>query len=334
MNNKNIPATLVGDREIASTRFFDAPRELVFKMWTDPEHIGRWWGPRGFTTTTFHMDVKPGGVWRFVMHGPDGTDYENNVTYLEVFEPERLVYQHGGAADGEPVNFHVTVTFESVGSQTKLTMRMVFPSADKRDFVVKTHGALEGLDGTLGRLEEQVARRNEPPEEFVTSRTFDAPRELVWKAWTERDRLMQWFGPKGFTMTTANLDLRPGGSFLYAMRGSDGMEMWGKFEYREIVPPRRMVFVNYFSDASGGITRHPLSPTWPLKMLSTTTLAENEGKTTVTIRWRPIDPTPEELRTFNATQDGMRMGWAGTFDRLGEYLAKSNSGSSIVGGTS
>jgi hypothetical protein len=79
--------TLVGDREIAATRVFAAPRELVWKVWTEPEHVVRWWGPNGFTTTTHSMDVKSGGVWRFVMHGPDGHDYQNKITYLEVVKP-------------------------------------------------------------------------------------------------------------------------------------------------------------------------------------------------------------------------------------------------------
>src|SRR5258706_7128695 len=77
-------------------RVFDAPRELVWKVWTEPEHIGKWWGPNGFTTTTHKMEVKAGGVWRFVMHGPDGRDYQNKITFIEVVKPERLVYKHGG----------------------------------------------------------------------------------------------------------------------------------------------------------------------------------------------------------------------------------------------
>jgi uncharacterized protein YndB with AHSA1/START domain len=322
MNLQNSPATLVGDREIVAIRTFNAPRELVFKMWTDPDQIGRWWGPKGFTTTTFNMDVKPGGVWRFVMHGPDGTDYENKITYLEVVEPERLVYQHGGGSDAEPVSFQTTVTFEAVGDQTKLTMRGVFPTASAREYAVRNYGAVEGLNQTLGRLEEQLASAGSPPEEFVILRVFDAPRDLVWKAWTERDRLMQWFGPKGFTMTAATLDLRPGGVFHYCLRTPDGKDMWGKFIYREIMPPRRIVLVNSFSDANGGLTRHPFSATWPREMLSTTTLAEHEGKTTVTIRWTPINATAEERKTFDTSHDGMRTGWGGTFDQLADYLAK------------
>ena len=157
--------------------------------------------------------------------------------------------------------------------------------------------------------------------EFVISRVFNAPRELVWKAWTERERLMQWFGPKGFTMTAAMLDFRPGGVFHYCLRSPDGKEMWGKFVYREIVAPERIVLVNSFSDAKGGLTRHPMSPTWPLEMLSTTTFVEHEGKTTLTVLWAPLNPTEEERKTFDAAHDGMRQGWTGTMDQLAAYLA-------------
>ncbi len=149
-------ATLIGDREIAAVRVFDAPRDLVWKVWTEPEHIAKWWGPKGFTTTTYSMDVKPGGVWRFVMHGPD-RDYQNKITYLEVVKPERLVYKHGGEKEVEPVNFQVTVIFTEQGGKTRVDMRMVFPTANARDYVIKTYGAVEGLNQTLGRLDEYLA---------------------------------------------------------------------------------------------------------------------------------------------------------------------------------
>jgi uncharacterized protein YndB with AHSA1/START domain len=162
-----------------------------------------------------------------------------------------------------------------------------------------------------------------PVKPFVISRTFDAPREKVWKVWTDRERLLQWFGPKGFKMTTANLDLRPGGSFHYCLKSPDGKEMWGKFVYREIEAPSRIVLVNSFSDATGGITRHPLSATWPLEMLSKTAFTEESGKTKITLEWSPLNPTEDERRTFDGAHEGMKQGWAGTFDQLAEYLAKS-----------
>jgi uncharacterized protein YndB with AHSA1/START domain len=149
---------LVGDREIAATRILDAPRELVWKVWTDPAHIAKWWGPNGFTTTTASMELRPGGVWRYVMHGPDGRDYQNKVTYLEVVEPERLVYTLGGGEDVEPVSHHVTVTFADLGGKTRIDMRMLFASAETRTHVIETYGAFEGLKQHLGRLEGYLAK--------------------------------------------------------------------------------------------------------------------------------------------------------------------------------
>ena len=146
------------DREIVVTRVLDAPHERVFEAFEKPDQIGEWWGPRGFTTTTHEMDMRPGGVWRFVMHGPDGRHYQNRVNYIEVVKPERLVYSHGGEGDDESVNFHVTVTFEDHDGKTQLTMRSVFPSAEERDRVEREYGAVEGAHQTLARLAEKLAQ--------------------------------------------------------------------------------------------------------------------------------------------------------------------------------
>lgn len=143
-------------RMIIATRVFDAPRDLVFEAWTDPKHLAQWWGPTGFTTTTRSIDFRSGGVWRFVMHGPDGRDYENRISYVEIVKPERLVYRHGGGEDVEPVQFEVMVTFEDLKGKTKLTMQMVFPSAAERERVIKDYGADKGLAQTLARLGEYV----------------------------------------------------------------------------------------------------------------------------------------------------------------------------------
>ena len=148
------------------TRVLDAPRELVWSAWTDPRHLAQWWGPDGFTTTTSAFDFRPGGVWRFVMHGPDGRDYQNRVTFDEIVKPERIAYHHGGGDDVEPVQFRTTVTFEdmggkNLGAKTKLTMHGVFPSAEERARVIKEYGADKGLVQTLARLAEYVAGLND-----------------------------------------------------------------------------------------------------------------------------------------------------------------------------
>jgi uncharacterized protein YndB with AHSA1/START domain len=157
-------------------------------------------------------------------------------------------------------------------------------------------------------------------EDFVISRTFDAPRELVWKAFTDPEHMKNWWGPKGFTVRSAKMDFRPGGSYHYCMRSPDGQDMWGKFAYREIVAPERIVFLNSFSDENGGLTRHPMSPTWPLEMLSTFTFTERDGKTTLTIRWSPYNANEVESKTFDEGRKGMIGGWTGTLDQLETYL--------------
>jgi uncharacterized protein YndB with AHSA1/START domain len=148
------PDSATSDREISATRFFAAPRDLVFQMWTDPDHIGKWWGPNGFTTTIHKMDVRPGGEWNFIMHGPDGRDYQNRIVYVEVERPERIIYDHISG----PV-FRAYVTFADEGQKTRLTMRMLFESAELRNKVAKEYGAVEGLSQTLGRLGEMLAKR-------------------------------------------------------------------------------------------------------------------------------------------------------------------------------
>jgi uncharacterized protein YndB with AHSA1/START domain len=163
----------------------------------------------------------------------------------------------------------------------------------------------------------QVAER-----ELVITRVFDAPRELVFKAFTEAGRLSQWWGPKGFDIRVEKLDLRPGGRCHYCMQSPDGGQTWGLFQYREISTPGRLVFVNSFSDAAGNITRAPFSEVWPLEVLNTLTLSEQDGKTTLTLRGKPIHAAAEERQTFENGMTSMQQGFGGTFDQLDAYLKR------------
>ena len=158
--------------------------------------------------------------------------------------------------------------------------------------------------------------------EFVFSRVLDAPRERVWRAFTEADQLEHWWGPKGFKLHVEKLDLRPGGIFLYRMRSAGGQEMWGRFIYREIAAPERLVFVLSFSDEQGGITRAPMSETWPLQMLNIVTFTERDGRTTVTLRGRPVNATDEERATYVAGFESMQAGFGASFDGLAAFLAR------------
>ena len=144
-------------REISITRVINAPRELVFDAYTNREHIDQWWGPNGFRNETAEMDVRPGGVWRFVMHAPNGTDYGNRIVYREVVRPERLVFDHGADVDNDPNQFHVTVTFDAKEGKTKLTQRMLFKTAEQRAQAAG-FGAIELGNQTLGKFETFVMK--------------------------------------------------------------------------------------------------------------------------------------------------------------------------------
>jgi len=159
-------------------------------------------------------------------------------------------------------------------------------------------------------------------KDFVLTRVFDVPRELVWKCFTDPERMKQWWGPKGFKVLHSKMDLRPGGSYLYGMESPTGQPMWGRFVYREVVPPEKLVFINSFSDEKGGVTRHPMAPTWPLEMLSIFTFEDlGNGKTKFTIRWSPHNASEEERKTFDAGHASMTGGWSGTMEQLEAYLA-------------
>ncbi len=167
----------------------------------------------------------------------------------------------------------------------------------------------------------------EKNSQFVIARTFDVPRDRVWKAFTDPERMRHWWGPAGFAVKVSAMDLRPGGVYHYCLQSPDGKDMWGKFVYREIAAPERIAFVASFSDEQGGVARHPMSPTWPLEMLSTFIFDEHAGKTTFTVKWEPLEPTASERKTFDEGHSSMRQGWTGTLDKLNEYLGNERSSS-------
>lgn len=161
--------------------------------------------------------------------------------------------------------------------------------------------------------------------ELVLTRIFNAPRELVFKAWTEAEHLAHWWGPTGFELSVHTFDLRPGGSFHYCMKSAEGFEMWGKFVYHEINSPEKLVFVNSFSDAEANIVPAPfseISEIFPLEIKNTLLFTEDEGKTTLIMRGSPINATEEGLKTYASMHDSMKQGFGGTFDQLDAYLAK------------
>lgn len=152
MTENDGPVKGASGRELTITRLLKAPRELVFEVWTNPEHIKHWWGPLGFTNTIYNMDVRPGGVWEFDMHGPDGVDYRNRNIYVEIVEPERIVFDHVTGP-----KFQSTITFAEQGKHTLLTIHMRFDTAEQLDKVIKQFKADEGLKQNVDRLEAYLS---------------------------------------------------------------------------------------------------------------------------------------------------------------------------------
>lgn len=321
---KNNAAEDVSAREIVITRIVNAPRDLVFRVMSTPEHVVKWWGPNGFSDKIGKMDFRVGGTWEHVMKGPDGSDYPNKSTFTEIVPNERICYSHTGGKAGTPEDEMIcksfTWTFTDVGNgQTRITMRMLMDTAAAKNKMVE-FGVLQGGEQTLSRLSDYLIGQQGKP--FVISRVLKAPRPLVFKVWTEKEHVTKWFGPKGFDMVTGDFDLRPGGTFHYCMKTPQGQEMWGKAYYRDVVQDERVVWITTFSDKDGNITRHPFAPDWPREMLTIATFEDHPEGTTVTIRWNPLNATEAEQKVFDTSHEGMHGGWSGTFEQLETYLAQ------------
>ena len=157
--------------------------------------------------------------------------------------------------------------------------------------------------------------------ELVITRIFNAPRDLVWKAFTDRDRMAKWWGMKGLTTRVLELDLRPGGTFLYVMRMPDGREMCGKWVYRDIVAPELLVVVHFTTDETGKPIPHPYDPNLPPEMLTTSRFREHAGRTTLELHSVPTNETPAQRAAFNKLAGAMEEGFNNSLDLLDEYLA-------------
>lgn len=145
------------DREIVVSRLIEGPPQVVFEVFSDVSHLGRWWGPHGFSITTHVFEFSVGGQWQFVMHGPDGTDYPNWIEFLEIVPAERIALRHGGGPD-DPETFISIITFAGSANGTEVTLRSVFPTKTQRDRAVEQYSAIEGGNETLASLAEYVAR--------------------------------------------------------------------------------------------------------------------------------------------------------------------------------
>ncbi|MCA1029581.1 SRPBCC domain-containing protein [Bacillus timonensis] len=157
---------------------------------------------------------------------------------------------------------------------------------------------------------------------LVMTNVFDAPIEKVFAMWTEEQHLGNWWSPKGFSIEISKLECKPGGVFHYKQTTPDGFAMWGRFEYREVRQPNKLVYINSFSDEEGNVVRAPFSSTFPLQIENTLIFTEEEGGTKLVMSGVPFQATDEEREAFKGMHDAIRQGFAGTFEQLQAYLSK------------
>lgn len=321
----NTPATSDNDA-IVVTRLFDAPPETVFAAWVDPRQLEHWWGPGGFRAEVLEADIREGGVARLVLWDTNGDDYPVIVSFLEITPPSRLVYRNSGEGRSTAPPFIATITFDAEAGGTRVTLSMLVASPSERDTAINDYGALEGGNQMLARLASHlrtsrkdtttmatpaVGKTNtfiEGDRKFGFERLFDAPRELVFEAYSSAEHIKRWWGPEGWPTVVCNIDFRVGGTWHYCMKGPDGTEAWGIATYKEIVRPELITYMDAFSDADANIV--------PPEMEVTMQFENHDGKTLV--RSISTFDSPEGLKTV--IEMGMEQGMDETLDHLDTYL--------------
>ena len=292
-------------------RRFKAPIDLVFDAWTTLEHLEKWWGPTGFSTTTQLCEIRTGGSWIFTMHGPDGKDYPNKVHFDLVERPHTIQYHHRGDGETGDVQFHVTVQLKERNDNTELVMTMVFPSAEILERVAREYGAIEGGRQTLARLEQLLAEQVNGENTLILTRHFAVSREQVWKAWTDPDHLKRWWGPKDFTAPHISVDLREGGTYLFCMRSEQGRDFWSGGTYLTIREPEILEFTDHFADENGNMVHasaYGFEGVWPHEFIVRVFLEDLLGETKMTLMHAAF-PTKQLAEKTKA-------GWNASFDKM------------------
>ncbi len=251
-------------RELQITRVFDAPRSLVFRVWTEPKHLAQWWSPKGFDNPVCELDLRPGGQIRIDMRAPDGVVYEMGGHFEEIVEPERIVFisTAGRDAAGNPMlENRNTVTFADESGKTKMTLHVKVLRAAP-EMAAALAGMEQGWTETIEKLDAHLAaetgRRTtivaEPASfEVVITRVFDAPASLVFKAWTDPAMLPRWWGPSYLTTTVDRMDARPGGSWRIVQRAPDGGVHAFHGVYHQVEPGEAIVGTFEYEGVAGHV---------------------------------------------------------------------------------
>ena len=295
-------------REITLTRIYDAPRDMIFSMWTDADHLAHWWGPDGFSAPHVVSEPRPGGALTIVMAGPDFEE-TMNARYREVEAPARLVVDSTvPGPDGQPfIQSSHTVTFTDLGGRTEVTVR-----ARASVFGPEGLGALAGMkagwsqslqcldDVLTGAVDRQV----------LITRLYDAPPDAIFPLWVERRHLEKWWGPDGFSITVHEIDVRPGGKWRFTMHGPDGTDFPNVIVYREVRPSERLVYVH----------REPTDPDPPFTGI--VTFEEMAGSTALSMRlvFESAEARDTVVEKYHAVEGGRQ-----TLERLAALVGTASS---------
>jgi uncharacterized protein YndB with AHSA1/START domain len=320
MTAKKEPMHEQAGHRIVITRVFDAPRELVWKAWTDPENFKRWWGPKGFTAPVSRMDLRVGGRYFNCMRSPEGQEYWTTGVYREVVPLERLVLtdsfsdekgsivpaSHYDMPGDWPMELLVTVTLEDIGGRTKMTLEHAGLPAG-----TMTEQTEAGWNESFDKLDESIRTGTwliaEPgKQEIVFTHVFNAPRRLVFQAYTDPSIIPHWFGPRRYTTIVDKIDVKRGGMWRFLNRDAGGNEFAFHGVYHDVVLPERIVWTFEFEGMPGHVS------------LESVTFEENEGKTMLTGKsvYQSVEDRDGML------QAGMEEGMAESLERLDEFLAK------------
>ncbi len=281
----------ISKRSLSISRTFDASIEMVWQLLTTPEYIKEWWGPNGFTNTIEVMDVTIGGRWEFLMHGPDGTDFENAYIYREIIPLKRITIDH----IKEP-KFSITINLSNEGEKTRIEWINIFETIPSLQEAIRAFNVDQGLVQNIERFKHysnnfKIMKQTNfavDKNKLSVTREFDAAPSLVWRAWTEAELLDQWWAPKPWQSKTKHMDFKEGGSRLYAMVGPEGEEHWGYADYNGIVVDKQFSGTDSFCDQDGVINASLPAATFKVEFdaiadrtmvtMVTTYASENEVK--------------------------------------------------------
>lgn len=306
-SNSNVAVTMKPEtRELILERIFTAQQESVFKVYSESPHLECWWGPKGWRTSTLQMDFRPGGVWHFCMTSPDGKMTScAKFAYQEIVFPKMISYiesfvDEAGNKVGDLPDRKVTVTFEGDGDRTKLVMITEFGSVESLQAIIDM-GMVQGFTENFNRLDNYLPNfslMEVMDEGYQMTRLFDAPCEVVYRAWSSPEHLSHWWGPNGFSTTTEEFDMRPGGEWKFIMHGPDGTDYRNHIVFIEVEEGKKIVFRHKAPD-----------------FLATATFEDVSGGTRLTYSTRFAAVSEFDRMKSYAVPGGQQ-----TIERLGTYL--------------